>query len=89
MAAELEARFQKYIDTNGEVLYACSVNAQMAYSFSMAKIVAGTTIYDVITVSNVFPTVPAASTPANSPMCPAVTTSSLVKMSLNLNSLSE
>ena len=89
MAAELETRFQKYIDTNGEVLYACSVTAQMSYSFSMAKIVAGTTTYDVITVSNVFPTVPAQSTPANSPGCPAVTTPSLMKMSLNLNSLSE
>ncbi|MCX6109788.1 MAG: hypothetical protein NTZ90_09335 [Proteobacteria bacterium] len=89
MAAELELRFQKYIDTNGEVLYACSMNAQNAYSFSMAKIVGGTTTYDVITVSNVFPTVPAVSIPANSAMCPAVTTSSLLKMSLNLNSLSE
>ena len=89
MAAELEKRFQQYIDTNGEVLYACSMNTQNAYSFSMAKIVAGTTTYDVITVSNVFPAVPAQSTPASSPSCPAVTTSSLFKMSLNLNSLSE
>jgi hypothetical protein len=89
MAAELEIRFQKNIDTNGDVLYACSVDAKNAYSFHMAKIVGGATTYDVITASGVIPTVPTQSLEANAPSCTKPTTSSLVKQALNLNSLSE
>ena len=89
MAAELEIRFQKNIDTNGDVLYACSVDAKNAYSFHMAKIVGGSTIYDVITASGVIPTVPTQSQAASAASCSKPTTASLVKLALNLNSLSE
>ena len=78
VATQLEASFGQFIDTEGNVLYACSVDTSGKYTFHMGKIVNGTTTYRTAFVSGVFPVTP--TTPVTN--CPAITTSQLSKASL-------
>ncbi len=74
MAADIEAKFAQFIDTEGHVLYHCSQDtATKKTTFHLAKISNGSVSYKTVFVSDVFP-VDTGSTGA----CTAVKTDDLI-----------
>jgi len=74
-ATNLKAKFDDIIGTQGLVLYACSVDATNKYTFHMAKITGGSTLYQTVYISNEFP----ADTGSGVTQCTKATTQDLIK----------